>query len=114
MPGSAVAYRLWLRTGSMHACMHDAWHAAVRIAARAPLQTGIPAEDLHCQVLHARIPRELVHSCFDRDAWAYISLGYFRQRTIAGEVGSSTMPHKARRSGRLIWRPHPLWAPCCC
>jgi adenylosuccinate lyase len=29
-----------------------------------------------------------------RDTWAYISLGYFRQRTIAGEIGSSTMPHK--------------------
>nr|MBP6515279.1 adenylosuccinate lyase [Steroidobacteraceae bacterium] len=31
---------------------------------------------------------------FARDAWGYISVGYFRQRTIAGEVGSSTMPHK--------------------
>ncbi|KAI3438554.1 hypothetical protein D9Q98_000982 [Chlorella vulgaris] len=31
---------------------------------------------------------------FDRDMWSYISLGYFKQRTIAGEVGSSTMPHK--------------------
>ena len=31
---------------------------------------------------------------YDRDIWAYISLGYFKQRTIAGEVGSSTMPHK--------------------
>ncbi|GAA4651258.1 adenylosuccinate lyase [Kistimonas scapharcae] len=31
---------------------------------------------------------------FDRDIWGYISLGYFRQKTIAGEVGSSTMPHK--------------------
>ena len=31
---------------------------------------------------------------FDRDIWAYISNGYFRQRTIEGEVGSSTMPHK--------------------
>ena len=31
---------------------------------------------------------------FDRDIWSYISLGYFKQRTIAGEVGSSTMPHK--------------------
>jgi adenylosuccinate lyase len=30
----------------------------------------------------------------DRDMWGYISLGYFKQRTIAGEVGSSTMPHK--------------------
>lgn len=33
---------------------------------------------------------------FDRDLWSYISLGYFKQRTIAGEVGSSTMPHKVR------------------
>jgi len=29
-----------------------------------------------------------------RDIWAYISIGYFRQRTVAGEIGSSTMPHK--------------------
>jgi adenylosuccinate lyase len=31
---------------------------------------------------------------FSRDAWGYISLGYLRQRAVAGEVGSSTMPHK--------------------
>jgi adenylosuccinate lyase len=31
---------------------------------------------------------------FDRDVWGYISLGYFAQRVVAGEVGSSTMPHK--------------------
>ena len=31
---------------------------------------------------------------FDRDIWSYISLHYFKQKTIAGEVGSSTMPHK--------------------
>lgn len=31
---------------------------------------------------------------FDRDMWTYISLNYFGQKTIAGEVGSSTMPHK--------------------
>jgi adenylosuccinate lyase len=30
----------------------------------------------------------------DRDLWGYISLGYFRQQVVAGEVGSSTMPHK--------------------
>src|SRR5437763_1828821 len=30
----------------------------------------------------------------DRDLWGYVSLGYFRQKTQAGEVGSSTMPHK--------------------
>jgi hypothetical protein len=29
-----------------------------------------------------------------RDMWSYISLGYFKQRLVAGEVGSSTMPHK--------------------
>ena len=31
---------------------------------------------------------------FDRDIWAYISNGYFKQKTVEGEVGSSTMPHK--------------------
>lgn len=31
---------------------------------------------------------------FDRDVWTYISMGFFKQKTIAGEVGSSTMPHK--------------------
>ena len=31
---------------------------------------------------------------FNRDIWTYISLGYFSQKTVAGEVGSSTMPHK--------------------
>ena len=31
---------------------------------------------------------------FDRDAWGYIALGHFKQKTIAGEIGSSTMPHK--------------------
>jgi adenylosuccinate lyase len=31
---------------------------------------------------------------FCRDVWSYISIGYFKQKTVAGEVGSSTMPHK--------------------
>ncbi|MBW3637631.1 MAG: adenylosuccinate lyase, partial [Armatimonadetes bacterium] len=31
---------------------------------------------------------------FARDIWTYISMGYFRQKVVAGEVGSSTMPHK--------------------
>ena len=31
---------------------------------------------------------------FDRDIWGYISLGYFKQKLKAGEIGSSTMPHK--------------------
>lgn len=31
---------------------------------------------------------------FDRDVWGYIALNHFKQKTIAGEIGSSTMPHK--------------------
>ncbi|MBK1643295.1 adenylosuccinate lyase [Thiocapsa imhoffii] len=40
----------------------------------------------------ARCNRILID--FSRDIWGYISLGYFKQRTVAGEIGSSTMPHK--------------------
>jgi len=40
----------------------------------------------------ARFNTILIDFC--RDIWAYISLGYFKQKTIAGEIGSSTMPHK--------------------
>lgn len=49
---------------------------------------------------------------FDRDAWAYISLGYFKQRTIAGEVGSSTMPHKVGALPNCSVAPHMLTFPC--
>ncbi|MEX1108101.1 MAG: adenylosuccinate lyase, partial [Dongiaceae bacterium] len=45
----------------------------------------------YCDAL-ARADTVLVDLC--RDLWGYISLGYFRQRPVAGEVGSSTMPHK--------------------
>lgn len=45
--------------------------------------------------LHAAIGRfNTVLIDFDRDVWGYISLGYFKQRKVEGEVGSSTMPHK--------------------
>ena len=40
----------------------------------------------------ARLNTVLIDLC--RDMWGYISIGYFRQRAVAGEVGSSTMPHK--------------------
>jgi adenylosuccinate lyase len=40
----------------------------------------------------ARWNRVLIDA--DRDIWSYVSLGYFAQKTVAGEVGSSTMPHK--------------------
>ncbi len=45
----------------------------------------------YCDAL-ARADTVLVDFC--RDAWGYVSLGYFAQRAVAGEVGSSTMPHK--------------------
>ena len=41
---------------------------------------------------HARINTILID--LERDIWGYISLGYFKQKVVAGEVGSSTMPHK--------------------
>lgn len=44
-----------------------------------------------CQAL-ARINTILIDLC--RDIWTYVSIEYFRQRTVAGEVGSSAMPHK--------------------
>ncbi|MCB1797976.1 MAG: adenylosuccinate lyase [Gammaproteobacteria bacterium] len=40
----------------------------------------------------ARFNTVLIDFC--RDVWSYISIGYFRQKTVAGEIGSSTMPHK--------------------
>ena len=45
----------------------------------------------YCDAL-ARIDTILID--FSRDVWGYVSIGYFRQRVVAGEVGSSTMPHK--------------------
>jgi adenylosuccinate lyase len=45
--------------------------------------------------LHGAICRfDTILIDFDRDIWGYISLGYFKQSTVEGEVGSSTMPHK--------------------
>lgn len=59
-----------------------------------PLTAQIEPHDQQVAVLHelCRISSVLTDLC--RDVWGYISLGYFGQKTIAGEVGSSTMPHK--------------------
>ena len=45
-----------------------------------------------------------------RDMWGYISKGYFKQKVVAGEVGSSTMPHKARTTSTR--EPLPARRPC--
>eukprot|EP00878_Enallax_costatus_P018462 GHUV01019434.1.p1 GENE.GHUV01019434.1~~GHUV01019434.1.p1 ORF type:complete len:332 (+),score=91.13 GHUV01019434.1:831-1826(+) len=59
-----------------------------------PYVTQIEPHDYIAELFGAVIRFNNILIDFDRDMWSYISLGYFRQRTIAGEVGSSTMPHK--------------------
>jgi adenylosuccinate lyase len=59
-----------------------------------PWTTQIEPHDWMAESFHtiSRYNTVLIDLC--RDIWAYISIGYFGQKTIAGEVGSSTMPHK--------------------
>lgn len=59
-----------------------------------PYTTQIEPHDWNAEYFDAmaRINTILIALC--RDLWGYISVGYFRQRVVAGEVGSSTMPHK--------------------
>jgi len=59
-----------------------------------PYVTQIEPHDYMAEAFGAIIRFNNVLIDFDRDIWGYISLGYFKQKTIAGEVGSSTMPHK--------------------
>lgn len=59
-----------------------------------PLTTQIEAHDFVAELFHAITRFNNILLDFDRDMWLYISRGYFKQKAIAGEVGSSTMPHK--------------------
>ncbi|MFL7807344.1 MAG: adenylosuccinate lyase [Anaerolineae bacterium] len=59
-----------------------------------PYTTQIEPHDYMAELFDALARFNTVLIDFDRDVWGYISLGYFKQRTVAGEVGSSTMPHK--------------------
>ncbi len=59
-----------------------------------PYTTQIEPHDYMAELFDAIARFNTVLIDFDRDIWGYISLGYFRQQTLAGEVGSSTMPHK--------------------
>ena len=56
--------------------------------------TQIEPHDWIAAYAHALSRFNTILIDFCRDTWSYISLGYFRQQTVAGEVGSSTMPHK--------------------
>lgn len=59
-----------------------------------PYTTQIEPHDYVAEFFDAVARFNTITIDFCRDVWAYISVGYFKQRTIAGEVGSSTMPHK--------------------
>ena len=56
--------------------------------------TQIEPHDYMAEIFDAISRWNRVLLDLDRDIWTYISVGYFGQRTVAGEVGSSTMPHK--------------------
>ncbi len=59
-----------------------------------PLTTQIEPHDALAEAFDAVARLNTILVDLDRDVWGYISLGYFRQKVKAGEVGSSTMPHK--------------------
>ncbi|XVF24029.1 hypothetical protein REPUB_Repub13aG0091400 [Reevesia pubescens] len=59
-----------------------------------PYVTQIETHDYMAKLYYAIIRFNNILIDFDRDIWGYISLGYFKQITKAGEIGSSTMPHK--------------------
>jgi adenylosuccinate lyase len=59
-----------------------------------PLTIQIEPHDALAELFDAAARLNTILVDLDRDLWGYISLGYFKQRTKAGEIGSSTMPHK--------------------
>ena len=59
-----------------------------------PYTTQIEPHDFMAEIFHAISRVNTILIDFNRDIWTYISNGYFRQKTIKNEVGSSTMPHK--------------------
>ncbi|NVK30089.1 MAG: adenylosuccinate lyase [Gammaproteobacteria bacterium] len=59
-----------------------------------PYTTQIEPHDCVAELMHAAIRGNVIMLDLARDIWGYISMGYFKQKVVAGEVGSSTMPHK--------------------
>ncbi|MBE0484553.1 adenylosuccinate lyase [Marinobacter sp.] len=59
-----------------------------------PYTTQIEPHDYIAELYDAVARFNTILIDLDRDIWGYISLGYFKQKTVAGEIGSSTMPHK--------------------
>ena len=59
-----------------------------------PYTTQIEPHDYMAELFDALARFNTIVLDLDRDVWSYISIGYFKQRVVEGEVGSSTMPHK--------------------
>ncbi len=59
-----------------------------------PMTTQIEPHDYLAELCHGLARFNTILIDLTRDLWGYISLGYFRQKTVSGEVGSSAMPHK--------------------
>lgn len=59
-----------------------------------PWTTQIEPHDYMAELFHGMSRLNTILLDLNRDIWGYISLGYFKQKTVDGEVGSSTMPHK--------------------
>ena len=59
-----------------------------------PNTTQIEPHDYMAELFHAIMRFNTILIDFNRDIWGYIALGYFQQKAVKGEVGSSTMPHK--------------------
>ena len=59
-----------------------------------PYTTQIEPHDYVAEFFDAAARFNTIIIDFSRDIWGYISVGYFKQKTVAGEIGSSTMPHK--------------------
>jgi adenylosuccinate lyase len=59
-----------------------------------PLTTQIESHDFMAEMFDTMVRIDTILLGFARDIWGYISLGYFTQKLVAGEVGSSVMPHK--------------------
>ncbi|MCI3952118.1 MAG: adenylosuccinate lyase [Burkholderiales bacterium] len=76
------------------------WEALARVVVEGlglefnPYTIQIEPHDTMAELFDAYARANTVLLDLDRDVWGYISLGYFRQKVKAGEIGSSTMPHK--------------------
>ena len=81
-----------------------------------PYTTQIEPHDYMAELFDGMARANTILIDYARDIWGYISVGYFKQKTIAGEVGSSTMPHKVNpidfenAEGNMGLGQCPVWA----